>query len=228
LSGNKRNTIIDLTKSLGKSFIPYSTGIYTDPPLEFNEWSSLAEEGFRVTRLSLGTQSGTHIDAPAHFLEEGAKLEDLSPDQLIGNFFLINLPCVVSASDIAELLKTYHNEKILFLRTPETLFTALSGAAMQKILSLPPLLLVLAGAIEIQDTEPFTFNRLVAGAAKYLVEDLDEKEAQRISGHGEIFVGPLRLADASGSPCRVIVRVPETNRAGNTVCGAVNDDPRFC
>ncbi len=200
--------IIDLTKPLDASFIPYSAEDYSDPPLEYSDWSSLQNEGFQVMRIALGTQSGTHIDAPSHFLEDGARLEDLPPDQLIGNFFLLNLPCMASASDIAEWLRAYRNEKILFLRTPETLSTTCSRAAMQKILSLPPLLLVLAGAIEIQDDEPFAFNRLVAGAAKYLVEDLDEKEAHRIPGHGEIFIGPLRLAGVSGSPCRVIVRIP--------------------
>jgi len=203
----RRSMIIDLTKPMDTSFLPYSTGVYTDPSLEFNEWSSIAEEGFRVTRLSLGTQSGTHIDAPAHFMEEGAKLEDLLPDHLIGRYFLLNLPCTALSSD----------EKILFLRTPENLSTKIPGEAMQKILSLPPFLLVLAGAIEIQDAEPFTFNRLVAGAAKYLVEDLDQKEAHRIPGVGEMFIGPLRLAGVSGSPCRVLVRAMETEMTGSTV-----------
>ncbi len=30
-----------------------------------------------------------------------------------------------------------------------------------------------------------------------------------ISGNGEIFIFPLRLVGVSGSPCRVIVRIPK-------------------
>jgi arylformamidase len=217
LSWNKRNTIVDLTKSLDTSFIPYSTGKYTDPPLAFTEWSSIAEEGFRVTRLSLGTQSGTHIDAPAHFLEGGASLETLSPDHLIGNYFLLNLPCAASLSDVAESLKAYRKEKILLLKTPENQSTKLSRKAMQIILSLPPALLVLSGQIEVEDADSFAFHRLVAEAAKYLVEDLEQKEAQKISGNGEIFVCPLRLVGVSGSPCRVLVRVPEMKTNGHII-----------
>lgn len=212
MNGIKQSTIIDLTKPLDATFVPYSTGKYKDPPLELSGWSSIAKEGFRVNRLSLSTQSGTHIDAPAHFLEKGAWLEALPPDQLIGNYFLLNLHDTSSLSDVVELLKTYRDEKILFLRTPKNKPAKLSGEAMLKILSLPLSLLVLAGVIEIEDSKPFAFNRLVAGAGIFLVEDLDEQEAHRISGDGEIFIFPLRLIGVSGSPCRVIVRGPEKNK----------------
>lgn len=209
LNESGRNTIIDLTKPLDASFVPYSRGDYSDPLLEFTRWSSIAKEGFYVTRLSLGTQSGTHIDAPAHFLEDGDPLEALSPDHFIGHYHLLNLLPVSSLSYVAESLKTYRNEKILFLRTPENQSAKLSGEAMQKILLLNAMLLVLSGEIEIEDDEPFAFQRLVAEAAKFLVEDLDQKEAHGISGNGEIFVFPLRLVGVSGSPCRVIVRITE-------------------
>ena len=206
---SQRNTIIDLTKPLDASFIPYSRGNYSDPPLELTGWSSVAKEGFCVTRLSLGTQSGTHIDAPAHFLEKGDPLEVLSPDQFMGRYHLLDLPSAASLSYIDESLKTYRNEKILFLRTPENQSSKLSGEAMKKILYLNAAILVLSGEIEIEDDKPFAFQRLVAEAAKFLVEDLDQKESHGISGNGEIFVFPLRLVGVSGSPCRVIVRIIE-------------------
>ncbi|MEE9936579.1 MAG: hypothetical protein K4445_12735, partial [Deltaproteobacteria bacterium] len=57
---------------------------------------------------------------------------------------------------------------------------------------------------------PFAFNRLVAGAGKFLAEDLDRRRAQDVPAEGEIFVFPLRLACASGSPCRVVVRARKT------------------
>jgi len=207
LGSSKRSTIIDLTKPLDASFIPYSTGNYIDPPLEFSDWSSISRDGFRVTRLSLGTQSGTHIDAPAHFLEDGARLEALLPDHLIGSYFLLSLPDAASFSDVVFLLKSYRAQKILFLRTPENQSAKLSGEAMKKVLSLPAVLLVLSGAIEIEDSEYFTFYRLVAGAAKFLVEDVDQRAAHTISGNGEIFVFPLKLIGVSGSPCRVMARI---------------------
>ena len=38
----------------------------------------------RVSHISMGAHTGTHLDAPAHFLSEGAMVEALSLDDLIG------------------------------------------------------------------------------------------------------------------------------------------------
>ena len=206
MSGLEKNTIIDLTKPLDKSFIPFAAGKYCDPPLDISEWSSVTDEGFRVSRISMGTQSGTHMDAPAHFLDDGATLDLLSPDHFVGNYFLLDLPLIASASDVAKRLDAYRHEKILFLRTPEHQAARLSFDVMQKILSLPPLLWVLSGEIEIEHVRPLEFHRIVARAGKFLVEDLDQHAAHLVSGCGEMFALPLRLTGVSGSPCRVIVR----------------------
>lgn len=206
MGGSGQSTIIDLTKSLDASFIPYTDGQYVDPPLEFSDWSTLAKEGFRVTRFALGTQSGTHIDAPAHFLSDGAGLEALRPEDLIGDYFILNLSRQVSSSEVIETLRTYQGESILFLRTPENQTVQITSDALLEILSLPPLLILLSGEIIVINAERFAFYRFVARQAKFLVEDLDQRAAHRISGQGEAFVFPLKLVGVSGSPCRVMVR----------------------
>lgn len=198
--------IVDLTKPLDKSFIPFSLEKYTDPPLEISEWGAISNEGFRVSRLSMGTQTGTHIDAPAHFVEGGAMLETLSPDQLIGSYFLVDLSDRPSATDVANRFAAYRQEQILFLRTSGNSTPYVSLEILQKILFLPPELWILSGNIEIEQSAPFEFHRQVARAGKFLVEDLDQKAAWQITGNGEIFIAPLRLTGVSGSPCRVIVR----------------------
>jgi len=215
LGGSGQSIIVDLTRSLDASFVPYADGGYVDPPLTFSEWSSLQKEGFRVTQMTLGTQSGTHIDAPAHFLTDGACLETLSPEHLVGSFFLIDLSGKMPLADPVRRLREYRGEKILFLRTAENQLARMTRDLLQKILSLPPLLLVLSGRVVIEDAAPFSFNRLVAGASKYLTEDLDEQAAHQIAGEGEMFVLPLKLAGVSGSPCRVVVRMNASPGAGN-------------
>jgi kynurenine formamidase len=205
----KQNRIIDLTKPLDKSIIPYTSGRYSDPPLEITEWSSIDKEGFRVSRLSLGTQTGTHIDAPAHFLEGSATLDVLPADDLIGNYFLLDLPRSPSPAHLAEKLKAYNREKVILIRTPENVTANLPEDSLRQILSLPPLLLVLSGEIEMDHSAPFAFHRLVACAGKFLVEDLDQRKAHLVCGKGEIFIFPLKLVGAGGSPCRVVVRMEE-------------------
>ncbi len=203
----KRNTIIDLTKPMDSLFVPFSSGLYSDPPLEISEWSTIQNEGFRVFRLSMGTQSGTHIDAPAHFLDDGAGLEALSPDEFIGDYFLLNLMGSVTLSDVTSMLTSYHGEKIIFLKTPVNQFAELALEALQKILSLPPVLLVLSGEVAVNGSVPFTFHRIIAESSKFLVEDLDQSKTDGLPDTGELYVFPLKLLGVSGSPCRVLARI---------------------
>lgn len=198
--------MLDLTKTLDASFCPYTRGDYADPPYAIVDWSSIAREGFHVSRLSMGTQTGTHIDAPAHFLEGGATLEGLLPDQLMGEYFLIDLSNRQSLTVLAKRLADYRGEGILFLQTGDNHVSRLSRKALDTILVLPAALWVLAGEIDLEDAAPFEFYRLLALAGKFLVEDLDLNAACQLPQKGEIFVAPLRLTGVSGSPCRVMVR----------------------
>ena len=205
----KRNTIIDLTKPMDSLFVPFSSGLYSDPPLEISEWSTIQNEGFRVCRLSMGTQSGTHIDAPAHFLDDGVGLEALSPDEFIGDYFLLNLKVSVTLSDVTSMFTSYHGEKIIFLKTPVNQCAEVSLEALQKILSLPPVLLVLSGEVTVKGSAPFTFYRIIAESSKFLVEDLDQSKTDGLPDTGELYVFPLKLLGVSGSPCRVLACIAE-------------------
>ena len=199
--------IIDLTKPLDPSLVPFSSGTYRDPPFKLSEWSSIPNQGFRVSRLSMGTQTGTHIDAPAHFVEGGATLDALSPEILIGRYFLLDLPLVCSNAEITRRLDAYRQEKILFLRAREGSEERLSPETANRIVALPALVIVLSGNIVLHHADPFAFNRLVAAVGKYLVEDLDESAAWKIPPTGELIALPLRLSRVSGSPCRVVIRI---------------------
>ena len=80
--------IIDLTRKLDESLSIYSGGGYSDPPLQVEAWCTIAEQGFKVSRLSMGTQTGTHIDAPAHFSPLG-ETSRLAPSGCAGGALLL-------------------------------------------------------------------------------------------------------------------------------------------
>src|SRR4051794_18243758 len=44
-----------------------------------------------VTRLTLSTHSGTHVDAPRHFVHDGASLDDVPLDRWVGPCFVADL-----------------------------------------------------------------------------------------------------------------------------------------
>ena len=76
--------------------VPVSNELPTwpsDPAVEITDFRSLsAGDAANVTLLNLGAHTGTHVDAPAHFIEGAARVESLSLDALIGDALVIELP----------------------------------------------------------------------------------------------------------------------------------------
>ena len=64
-----------------------------DPGIEIGEWRSLAKgDSANVSVVSFGAHTGTHVDAPAHFIEGAAKIETLPLDALIGEATVVEVP----------------------------------------------------------------------------------------------------------------------------------------
>ena len=83
------NDWIDLTRKLDEHLWIYQEDGYADPPLVVDRWAERATAGFEVWRLALGTQTGTHIDAPCHFADGGATLDALPAGACIGAYRLV-------------------------------------------------------------------------------------------------------------------------------------------
>jgi len=184
---------LDLTKILDPSLVYSSVG-YTDPPISITSWSTVSKVGFSVQRLEMGTQSGTHIDAPSHFVETGRNLEKLPLESLIGSYY--HYDC--SSGALAA------GGKILFLAGSGSL----SEELFRELLKLPCEVWVTSGSVRLDEEDHLAFHRRLAEADRYLVEDLGEVAAGVKPG-GESLIFPLRLVGTSGSPCRVVVRTRE-------------------
>ena len=193
--------IIDLTKALDENLYIYSEETYSDPPLLIEPWCTVQSQGYKVSRVLLGTQCGTHIDAPSHFMEGGADLGALSVDVLMVKY------CLLDLDEIARTGKTefdYQQEPILFLRSSGGV--EISEDVFNSLLALPCRVWLIIYDISILGRDIFHFNRTLAEADKYLIENVDERAAMRVKSGGEIFALPLRLISTSGAPCRVVVR----------------------
>ena len=74
----------DITRLLDEK-----TPIYEgDPPFAARQWTSIEEQGYVVHQLTCGTHCGTHIDAPAHYIQEGKTVDELNLSQLCGHCYV--------------------------------------------------------------------------------------------------------------------------------------------
>ncbi|KAI0688452.1 putative cyclase [Cytidiella melzeri] len=79
--------IVDLSYQLNAQ-----TQIYPgDPEFSSCPHLTLSTDGIRVQRISLGSHTGTHIDAPAHFVEDGQTVDDIPLSSLIGPAVVVDL-----------------------------------------------------------------------------------------------------------------------------------------
>ena len=63
-----------------------------DPPFQRELVCEISSDGCNVSKLTLSAHSGTHVDAPIHYIPGGAGIEELSLETLIGRCQVIEIP----------------------------------------------------------------------------------------------------------------------------------------
>jgi kynurenine formamidase len=53
-----------------------------DPVPRFTPAATIGRDGYNVLHVQMGSQTGTHLDAPYHFLEDGGRVDDLDLGRL--------------------------------------------------------------------------------------------------------------------------------------------------
>src|SRR5215208_4735119 len=64
-----------------------------DPGVEVRAWSQISRgDAANVSVLNFGAHTGTHVDAPAHFIEGAPGLASLPLEALVGEARVIEIP----------------------------------------------------------------------------------------------------------------------------------------
>ena len=63
----------------------------TAPLPSFEPVGIIARDGYSIERISCLTHTGTHMDAPYHFLEDGLTVDRIPPTQLVGSAAVLDV-----------------------------------------------------------------------------------------------------------------------------------------
>ncbi|TVR58561.1 MAG: cyclase family protein [Spirochaetaceae bacterium] len=80
-------TIIDLSAPI-YSGMPVYPG---DPEIEFTAYRTIETDGWAVTMMSLGTHTGTHVDAYSHMVDGGEAIDRLPLSRFVGPAFRVEI-----------------------------------------------------------------------------------------------------------------------------------------
>ena len=106
-------TYYDVTVALSNELPTYPG----DPGIQIGEWRSLSKgDSANVSVVNFGAHTGTHVDAPAHFIDGAGKIETLPLDSLIGEAVVIEAPsdCLVIDEAFVSAHVAAGTERVLF------------------------------------------------------------------------------------------------------------------
>ena len=201
--------------------VPLSSELPTypgDPGIQISAWSSLENgDNANVSALSFGAHTGTHVDAPAHFIEGARKVETLDLNVLIGEAQVIQVPddCLVIDEDfvtancatgtIRVLFKTRNSA--LWTNKFETNFTYLETTAAKKLVTLGVKLVGIDYlSIEKFGSKDHEVHRALLASEVIILEGLNFNGVP--AGKYELICLPLRLHSklGDGAPARAVLR----------------------
>lgn len=208
---------IDLSLTISES-IPSFPG---SPKPQFIDWLDIKTDGYNLELLFLSTHTGTHLDAPYHFVKNGLKINQIPLDRLIGKGILIKLKksknISITKLDIVTFEK--RNGKIpdhssLFFYTGwqknlknHNYFTENPGLDTSSAKYLAAKKINLIGIdspnIDLGKDESFNVHHILSKNNILIVENLTNMNKIQ-SKEFNFTILPLKLKDATGSPVRAI------------------------
>jgi arylformamidase len=205
--------IYDVTVPLSRDLPTYPG----DPPFELTFTHRIADgQSYNVTRLALGSHSGTHVDAPYHFLADGATVEQLPLEILLGKCRVVellarekiqraDLEALQLRDDLRVLLKTRMSGQLRPGREFQEDFVYLTEDAASYLVQVG---IKLVGidylSVEKFGSTDFPAHHVLLGAGVVIVEGLDLFDVE--PGEYDMTCLPLRIVGGDGSPARVILR----------------------
>ena len=209
--------VIDLTLTVS-SKIPTFPG---SPQPSFIPWENVKEDGYNLELLFLSTHTGTHMDAPYHFLEKGAKIHEISLKKLVSEAVLIKSKKKggesITKTDIQKFEKKHGKivgfssvifytgwqrnlqKKYYFTKNPGLSVSAAKYLASKKI----SLVGFDSPSIDLGKDSKFSVHQIFAKKGMLIVENLANLEKIK-SSKFHLVVLPLKLKNATGSPVRAI------------------------
>ena len=212
--------IIDLTLTISNK-IPTFPG---SPQPNFIPWEKIKDDGYNLELLFLSSHTGTHLDAPYHFLEKGAKIHEISLKKLVSNAVLIKSRKKsnesVTKTDIQKFEKKHGKiasfssvifytgwqrnlqKKYYFTKNPGLSVSAAKYLASKKV----SLVGIDSPSIDLGTDSKFSVHQIFSKKGILIVENLANLEKIK-SSKFHLVVLPLKLKNATGSPVRAIAFV---------------------
>jgi arylformamidase len=214
--------IYDITVPISEN-VPIYEG---DPRVKIEVAHSIAGgDAANVTQLCFGAHTGTHVDAPNHFIDGTRKIHELDLEKLIGVARVVQLDESVTAIEPRHVENLEAVERVLFKtrnsafwNAPETGFrkdfTYITPAAARVLVEKNVRLVGIDYlSVEKFGSDDFATHITLLEKEIVIIEGLDLREVP--AGDYELICLPLKVVSPTGdgAPARTILREKAAARA---------------
>ncbi len=223
--------VLDLTHVLRPGFPTFST---SDPAIERETVRTIERDGFYAQRWTFGEHSGTHVDAPGHFIRDERLVTALRPAELIAPAAVVDISsrarrdadAVVEVSDLRRYERRYGRipRRALVLmdsgwaeraddaeafRNPDAQgrlhFPGFSGEAVEWLLARRSIRGIGVDTLSLDPGESTSFAAHVNLLEASRYGIEGLANLRRLPREGaEVIVGVVPWQEGSGGPCRVL------------------------
>ena len=198
-----------------------------DPSPSFKKYSTLQKNGVNLTKITMGSHTGTHLDAPRHFIRNGIGIDQIPPHRLIGEAYVADLSekpigSGITSKDLRRKLEgKIARDDIVILYTgcsnhwgEESInrrYTYLADDAADYLASKS----VRAVGIDFLSVEKFNapkpvVHKKLLGKGIFIIESLSSAVKPFLGKRVLMICMPIKLQDGDGAPSRVVA-VPIRN-----------------
>ncbi len=205
--------IYDVTITLSKD-IPIWPG---DPPYIRERIHKLENgDNTNTSRLEMGVHTGTHVDAPYHFLPDGKGADQLSLKILTGRVYVLHLPDVkLITAEVLKKVEIPPRTRRILIKTNNSEFWAKNVSAFQKDFAALTAdgadYLVQRGVrligVDYLSVAPYKESKatheILLKAGVIIIEGLNLYDVDQ--GRYMLYCLPLKLQGSDGAPARTIL-----------------------
>jgi arylformamidase len=188
-----------------------------NPPFSLEAVKRIARgDSSNVSTLHMSAHTGTHVDAPRHFFDDGPGTEALSLEMLIGRARVIevssrtgvaaeDLSTVDLSADVRVLIKT-HNSHLWSVPEFQRDYVGVTESGAKYLVAHG----VKVVGVDYLSVEQFRkagapAHHVLLGAGTIVIEGLDLRDVE--PGVYDMYCLPLRVVGSDGAPARVVLRV---------------------
>jgi arylformamidase len=190
---------------------------WTDPKTAVIEHYRTEQAGYNLTQLLLSTHTGTHLDAPFHFLDGGLPVDRIDLRRGFGPAWVLDFSAAAPQEEISAAGLQSHDALItpgsrLIIRTgwdrvfPDPrYFTDMPALSVDACRYLAERRVACVGidTPSVNWSDYATAHRALLGAEVLILESL--RGLERLQGDRIILIAlPLRIRGRDGSPCRAV------------------------